>query len=183
MTYTSILHIWKQETFGIFSRLITKYERSEGIWMDYIHYLRQYIGTKPIIAVGAAVIVMNENEEILLQLQSETNDWRIPGGTMEMGDSFEETAKKVLFEETGLYPSELRLAALASGSEMYYQYPHGDEVYNATAVYRALNIMGELKQNEESKNLQYFSIYDLPQLNYITFKLLEKAGIIHVETV
>ena len=151
--------------------------------MNYIQYLRQYVGTKPIIAVGAAVIVMNEQEEILLQLRADTNDWGIPGGGMEMGDSFEETAKKELFEETGLYASEMRLVALASGSEMYYQYPHGDEVYNATAVYRALNIMGELRQNEESKDLQYFSIYDLPQLNYTTFKLLEKAGIIHVETV
>ena len=151
--------------------------------MNYIQYLRQYVGTKPIIAVGAAVIVMNENEEILLQLRADTDDWGIPGGAMEMGDSFEETAKKELFEETGLYASEMRLVALASGSEMYYQYPHGDEVYNATAVYRALNIMGELRHNEESKDLQYFSIYDLPQLNYTTFKLLEKAGIIQVETV
>ena len=153
------------------------------MWMNYIQYLRQYVGTKPIIAVGAAVVVMNEHEEILLQLRADTNDWGIPGGGMEMGDSFEETARKELFEETGLHASEFQLVALASGSEMYYQYPHGDEVYNATAVYRASNIMGELKQNEESKDLQYFSIYDLPQLNYTTFKLLEKAGVIHVETV
>lgn len=149
--------------------------------MNYIQYLRQYVGTKPIIAVGAAVIVMNKKEEILLQLRADTNDWGIPGGGMEMGDSFEETAKKELYEETGLYAKELQLVALASGSEMYYKYPHGDEVYNATAVYHAKDVTGELVQNEESKALQYFQVSALPNLNYTTKKLLEKARVLNIE--
>lgn len=70
--------------------------------MNYIKYIRQYVGTKPIIAPGSAIIVLNEHKEILLQLRSDTNDWGLPGGGMEMGDSFEETAQKELFEETGL---------------------------------------------------------------------------------
>ncbi len=70
--------------------------------MNYIQSLRKYIGTEPIIAPGSAVIVLNDKGEILLQLRSDTLDWGIPGGGMELGDSFEETARKELFEETGL---------------------------------------------------------------------------------
>ncbi len=69
--------------------------------MNYIQSLRKVIGTKPIIAPGSAVIVLNEQNEILLQLRSDTNDWGIPGGGMEIGDSLEETARKELFEEIG----------------------------------------------------------------------------------
>jgi 8-oxo-dGTP pyrophosphatase MutT (NUDIX family) len=52
--------------------------------MNYIQSLRRYIGTKPIIAPGSAVIVFNGKGELLLQLRSDTLDWGIPGGGMEL---------------------------------------------------------------------------------------------------
>lgn len=146
--------------------------------MNYIKSLRQHIGTRPIIAPGSAIIVLNEKNEILLQLRSDTNDWGLPGGGMEIGDSFEETAQKELFEETGLIAQELILVGLASGKELYYKFPHGDEIYNVTAIYKTTNVTGTIKKNEESKALKYFSLDKLPILNYTTLKLLEKVGYI-----
>lgn len=146
--------------------------------MNYIKSLRQYIGKRPIIAPGSAIIVLNEKNEILLQLRSDTNDWGLPGGGMEIGDSFEETAKKELFEETGLIAQELILVGLASGKDLYYKFPHGDEIYNATAIYKTTSVTGTIKKNEESKALKYFSLDKLPKLNYTTSKLLEKVGYI-----
>ncbi|MEC1180145.1 NUDIX hydrolase [Metasolibacillus meyeri] len=151
--------------------------------MNYIQYIRQYVGTKPIIAPGSAIIVLNDNNEILLQLRSDTNDWGLPGGGMELGDSFEETAQKELFEETGLIAHELKLVGLASGKELYYQFPHGDEIYNATAIFQATTVTGTLKIDKESKDLQYFSLNQLPKLNYTTVKLLEKIGYIPTDIV
>jgi 8-oxo-dGTP pyrophosphatase MutT (NUDIX family) len=144
--------------------------------MNYIKSLRQHIGTKPIIAPGSAIIVFNENQELLLQLRSDTNDWGLPGGGMEIGDSFEETAYKELYEETGLVAEELQLVGLASGKELYFKFPHGDEIYNATAIFKATAVTGTLKKNEESKALDYFPLDNLPHLNYTTSKLLEKVG-------
>lgn len=148
--------------------------------MNYIQYIRQFVGTKPIIAVGAAVIVWNENKELLLQLRADTNDWGIPGGAMELGDSFEQTAQRELFEETGLIAKELRLVTIASGKELYYCYPHGDEVYNATAIYEALDVSGNINYDEESKDLRYFALNELPALNDVTAILLQKAGILPI---
>ncbi|MER2125499.1 NUDIX domain-containing protein [Solibacillus sp.] len=149
--------------------------------MNYIQSLRQYIGTKPIIAPGSAIIVLNEHNELLLQLRADTHDWGLPGGGMEIGDSFEETAQKELFEETGLITKEFQLVGLASGKELYYKFPHGDEIYNATAIYKAINITGNLKKDKESKALQYFALNQLPNLNNTTVKLLEKAGYLSLE--
>jgi 8-oxo-dGTP pyrophosphatase MutT (NUDIX family) len=144
--------------------------------MNYIKSLRSVIGTRPIIAPGSAIIVMNKENELLLQLRSDTKDWGIPGGGMELGDSFEETAKKELYEETGLIANQLELLDVASGKEFYYKFPHGDEIYNATVIYKATEITGELKKDEESLELCYFPLEALPKLNYTTLKILEKIG-------
>ncbi|MBD8032344.1 MULTISPECIES: NUDIX hydrolase [Solibacillus] len=146
--------------------------------MDYIETLRQYIGERPIIAPGSAVIILNDNNELLLQLREDTNDWGLPGGGMELGDSFEETAQKELHEETGLNAEELKLIGIASGKETYYKYPNGDEIYNATAIYEAIKITGNLKEKDETKALQYFPLDNLPQLNYISKIFLKKIGYI-----
>ena len=152
--------------------------------MNYIQSLRSFVGTRPIIATGSAILVFNEKNELLLQLRRDTNDWGVPGGGMELGDSFEETAHKELLEETGLVAGELELIAIASGKEFYYKYPHGDEVYNATAIFKAVNVSGELVNDGlESKELRYFPLHSLPNLNYTTMKFLQKVGFIRIEQV
>lgn len=144
--------------------------------MNYIQQLRSIIGTKPIIAPGSAIIVMNNENELLLQLRSDTLDWGIPGGGMELGDSFEETAKKELYEETGLIANRLEVIGLASGKEFYYKFPHGDEIYNATVIFKASDVTGTLTKDEESLEIDYFPLDSLPNLNYTTEKILEKIG-------
>lgn len=146
--------------------------------MNYIQSLRSVIGTKPIIAPGSAIIVLNEEQEILLQLRSDTHDWGIPGGGMELGDSFEETAQKELLEETGLLAERFEILGLASGKDFYYKFPHGDEIYNATVIFKAKEVTGDLKKDEESLDLAFFSLESLPNLNYTTKKILEKVGLI-----
>ncbi|GAA3322615.1 hypothetical protein GCM10020331_043190 [Ectobacillus funiculus] len=70
--------------------------------MGYIEELREMIGTRPIILNGSAIIVLNHSQEVLLQLRTDTNDWSVPGGAMEIGETLEETASRELLEETGL---------------------------------------------------------------------------------
>lgn len=144
--------------------------------MNYLQSLRRFVGTKPIIAPGATIIVLNNKNELLLQLRSDTMDWGIPGGGMELGDSFEETAKRELYEETGLIAEQLEIVGIASGKEFYYKFPNGDEIYNATVIFKADNVTGALEKDEESLELAYFPLDALPNLNYTTYKILKKTG-------
>jgi len=146
--------------------------------MNYIQSLRTFIGTRPIIAPGSAIIVLNEQNEILLQLRSDTKDWGIPGGGMELGDSFEEAATRELLEETGLTSSRMELLTVVSGKQFYYKYPHGDEVYNVTAIFWTTVVQGKMQVDEESLDLEYFAFDSLPKLNEISQKILEKTGYI-----
>ncbi len=70
--------------------------------MSYMHELRKQVGSAPLIMVGAAVLIVNHQNELLMLLRTDNGCWGIPGGAMEPGESLEETARRETFEETGL---------------------------------------------------------------------------------
>ncbi|SOC39751.1 NUDIX hydrolase [Ureibacillus acetophenoni] len=132
--------------------------------MNYIMELRKIVGSIPLIMVGACVIVFNKNKEILLQLRKDNNCWGLAGGSLELGESLEEAAKRELYEETGLIANKLELFNVYSGEEFYYKYPHGDEVYNVVSAYICDDYEGEIKIDEgESQAMSFFELHDLPQ--------------------
>ncbi|WP_307189909.1 NUDIX hydrolase [Geomicrobium sp. JCM 19037] len=124
--------------------------------MNYLKRLREKVGQQPLIVTGATVIVKNHKGEILMQKRSDTNDWGLPGGAMEMGESLEETAKRELYEETGLRAETLQLVAVKSGRDYYYKYPNGDEVYNVIALYLTDNTSGTLAINDDEARAWLF---------------------------
>lgn len=130
--------------------------------MEYYKYLRQYVGHRPIILPGTVVIILNEQNEVLLQKRYD-GYWGLPGGLMDLGESFEEVAKREVLEETGLVVENLKLLNVFSGSEYYLKVPNGDELYSVTAVYYTKDVRGDMKIDySESEKMQYFSMNNLP---------------------
>jgi len=131
--------------------------------MEYFKYLRQYVGHQPIILPGSVVIILNDNNEVLLQKRQD-GSWGLPGGLMDLGESFEEVAKREVFEETGLTVHNLKLLNVFSGAKYYLKVANGDELYAVTAVYYTKDCTGELQIDySESEMLQYFDFHNLPQ--------------------
>ncbi len=50
--------------------------------MGYIQNLRHYVGHQPIVAIGATVIVTDEDGAVLLQRRSDFSTWGLPGGAL-----------------------------------------------------------------------------------------------------
>lgn len=69
--------------------------------MGYIMELRKLVGTRPIIMVGVSIIVRNSEGQILLQKRTDSLDWGTLGGSMELGETFEETARRELLRRQG----------------------------------------------------------------------------------
>ncbi|MFT9816605.1 NUDIX hydrolase [Lysinibacillus sp. NPDC056185] len=131
--------------------------------MGYISELRKLIGSRPIISIGATILVINDDKKILFQHRSDTLDWGLPGGSMELNETLEEVACRELYEETGLVANEFDLIGVFSGPDYYFQYPNGDEVYTVIHLYVAKNVSGVLeKKDDESLNLTYFGENELP---------------------
>lgn len=74
--------------------------------MSYISEIRKKIGHDLLIYLGAGVIVYQDNK-ILLQLRQDNQTWALHAGGIEIGEEIEETARRELFEETGLIAEQL----------------------------------------------------------------------------
>lgn len=113
---------------------------------------------------GAAAIIVNEHGQILLQSRADNDKWGLPGGCQELGERFEDTIIREVKEETNLDITEdnLELIAIVSGNTRRNEYPNGDVVINNTALYCVKNYSGELKWNNESKNMKFFDLDNLP---------------------
>ena len=144
--------------------------------MAYIMNLRKYVGHSPILTGGAIICVFNQKGEILMELRSDDNTWGFPGGSMELGESFEATAKRELEEETGLIIDDMKLLEVISGKDTYREYPNGDKLYDITAVFEVRKYHGTLKiGDDESRELRWFSLKEIPDnLSLMTEKYWEK---------
>ena len=132
--------------------------------MGYIMDLRAYVGHAPLIQVGASVFIEDEQGRVLLQLRTDDRQWSFSAaGSMEPGESPEETARRELLEETGLTAHALELYGVYAGPEEHYFYPNGDEVYNVEFAYTCRDWSGTLAcQEGEVEDLRFFSLDELP---------------------
>ena len=149
--------------------------------------LDERINHIPFIQTGAAIIIRNENGQILLQARTDRNKWGLPGGCQDLGEDLRVTAVREAFEETGikLDPSSIVLIDTLSGESRKNSYPNGDIVYNNTSLYLAdiSNVdVSNLKGDSETKRLQFFYPEEVPTnlmdsdliTSYLDFTLKKK---------
>ena len=126
--------------------------------MGYIMNLRKHVGHEPLIGLGATTLVFNDKKELLLNLRTDTDTWGIPGGSMELYETIEETAVRELKEEADISAYELELVTILSGKEYYFEYPNGDKMCTVIVLFKVLNYTGDIKvADNESKQLKFFS--------------------------
>ena len=82
---------------------------------NYIMDLRKVVGHAPLLQAGASIIVENENGQVLLGRRTDNHQWGYAGGSIELGETVEEAAKRELFEEMGLVADEMELFYINSG--------------------------------------------------------------------
>ncbi len=145
--------------------------------MGYITNLRKYVGHEPLIGLGATTLVFNDKDEILLNLRSDTNTWGLPGGSMELYETIEETAIRELKEETEISAGELELVTVLSGKDYYFEYPNGDKMYTVIVLFKVKNYTGNLHINDnESNQLKFFALNNLPTMESRANIIIDKIN-------
>jgi len=143
--------------------------------MGYIMDLRKHIGHDPLIGVGATTLVFNDKKELLLNLRTDTNSWGIPGGSMELYETIEETAIRELKEETGICANELELVTVLSGKDFYFEYPNGDKMCTVIVLFKVINYSGSVNiSDNESKELRFFPLTNLPVMESRAKHIIER---------
>ena len=130
---------------------------------DYIKLMRSKIGKNPLIIVGSSVIAIKDNK-VLLQKRADNGYWAYPGGCMELGEMPEETAKRELYEETGLIANSLKLYGVFAGEKRHYFYPDGNEVYITDIVYVCDDFsITDSKHDNEVLEIKWFLKDEIPK--------------------
>lgn len=135
--------------------------------MGYIMDLRKELPNpcRPLIMCSAGIILINEKGQVLLQQRTDNHKWGLPGGSIELGESFEEAAVREVFEEVNIKVRSLELFNVYSGKECHNIYPNGHEIYNASAIYISSDYEGEVVLDpEESENAVFFFKNEIPDL-------------------
>ncbi len=133
--------------------------------MGYVSELRALVGTRPLLLVGAGVLLWDGLGRLLLQRRTDDNLWGIIGGGVELGESVEDAARREAFEETGLTVGHLKLFGVFSGPKFWHTYPNGDKASIISIVYQTC-ASGELVCGDESRELRYFSLDELAALSF-----------------
>lgn len=73
--------------------------------MTYVSELRNLVGHRPLLLAAAGVVVVDDLGRWLLQRRVDDGLWGLLGGALELGESFEDAARRELFEERVAWPS------------------------------------------------------------------------------
>ncbi len=133
--------------------------------MGYIEELRAVIGHRAVNLNGSIVIIEDKQGRILLQKRTyPVGKWGLPGGLMELGESTEDTARREVFEETGLSVGKLTLVGIYSGKDCLCVAENGDRFYVVTTAYATSDYSGTCSvHDEESVLLEWTDRTSLPE--------------------
>ncbi|HZY45169.1 MAG TPA: NUDIX domain-containing protein [Anaerolineae bacterium] len=134
---------------------------------DYIQWLRSNIGHHKTILAYTTAIIRDDRGRVLCQRRRDFRDawWGLPGGALEIGETFSACAKREAFEETGLRIKPIKLIGLYASPEWDVTYPNGDQVQQFTIALDCRIVAGELKSDsDEVIHQEFFALHAVPSL-------------------
>lgn len=144
--------------------------------MSYVSELRDLVGQRPLLLAAAGVVVVDERGQWLLQRRADDGLWGLLGGALELGESFEDAARRELLEESGLRAESLRQLDVYSGPEFRLTYPNGDQAYVVGVTFLAGRVGGApAADGVEGLELGWFRPERLPVLSGYNGLLASRA--------
>ena len=131
---------------------------------DYIRWLRSRIGHRKTLLAYATALILDETGRVLFQRRTDFSWWGLPGGVVELGESFAACARREAFEETGLQVEPTGLVGLFASPDWDVTYPNGDAVQQFT-VALACRIVGGVSRPDgrETTESRFFPLDSPPE--------------------
>lgn len=116
------------------------------------------------LVVGSSAVVTDGEGRILLQRRSDSGNWALPGGAMDIGETFAQSAIREVREETGFDVRIDRIIGIYSDPGHVFAYDDG-EVRQEFSICLACTITGgTLRVSGESTAVGFFTVTELPDL-------------------
>jgi len=132
--------------------------------------------------VGIGVIIVNHDGKVLIGKRKGGHApyYSIPGGQLDLGETFEAGAIREVKEETGI---EAEIEKSLGFDEDFEPDKHGEITHYIFLVYKAKYISGELKPDDDIEKLEWISKEKLSQieLNRPAVKLFKGMGYLIID--
>lgn len=102
---------------------------------SYIKKLRKSFGHGLLIAPAVNAIVRDRQGRVLICLRRDTNEWALPGGIVEPGESVLKAVHREVREETGISCRIHHLTGLYSSKHEIITYPNKDRLHVVVATF------------------------------------------------
>jgi ADP-ribose pyrophosphatase YjhB (NUDIX family) len=132
---------------------------------DYITWLRSRIGSRKTLLAYATALIRDDQGRVLFQQRADFKDewWGLPGGLLELGESFTMCVQRETLEETGYHVKPVRMIGLYASPEFDVRYPNGDEAQQFTLALECRIVGGQPKTDEsEIIHQGFFDLSDAP---------------------
>lgn len=131
--------------------------------MEYWQKIRERVGREEILLNFVGAAVSDGAGRVLLQKRTHEKRWGFPGGAMELGESFSDTAVREVREETGLDVAVRGIVGVYSAYRN--EFPNGDRAQCLLVLLQCEPIGGALRYDgEETLELRYFSFDEAPEI-------------------
>ncbi len=113
---------------------------------------------------AACAVVFDPDGRILLHRRTDNGRWALPGGTMETGETAEESIVREVLEETGYEVAVDRLVGVYSlPDDTTITYPDGNTVAYVSLLFACRILGGAPALSDESSAVEWFSPNELPE--------------------
>ncbi|MBY8888517.1 NUDIX domain-containing protein [Streptomyces sp. PTM05] len=108
---------------------------------------------------SANVVVLNERDEILMIRRSDNDNWAVPGGAMDLGESLPDTAVRECEEETGIRCEITGLVGIYTDPRHVILYTSDGECRQEfSVVFTARAVSGTPTPSSESREVEWVSV-------------------------
>jgi ADP-ribose pyrophosphatase YjhB (NUDIX family) len=109
------------------------------------------------------VVVVNNQDQILLIRRSDNDNWAVPGGAIDLGESMTQAAVRETREETGIDCEVTGLVGIYTDPKHVILYTsNGEARQEFSIVLTARPLAGEPTPSDESTEVRWVSRADIP---------------------
>jgi len=114
---------------------------------------------------SANVVVVNDDDEILLIRRSDNDNWALPGGAMDLGESLPDAAVRETVEETGVDVEITGLIGIYTDPRHVILYTSNNEVRQEfSVVFTARPVGGRPRTSAESTEVRWVPAGEIDSL-------------------
>ncbi len=118
------------------------------------------------IRLGCSLILFNESRNsVLLTRRTDNDQWCLPGGMVDSGETVTEACEREMLEETGIRVQVVRLIGVYSDPDQLIVYPDGNKAFVIVLSFEVRQTGGELRITSETSDAQFLPVERAIQMN------------------